>query len=356
MDLAYLQQIASAVDRLGYYGALVPTGRPYEDTWLVASALLAATQRMRFIVAVRPGLMSPTLSARMAATFDRLSRGRLILNVVMSGDPIENAGDGIFLSHDQRYELADEFLTVWRALSLGKEVSFEGKYVQVREAKLLLPFVQQPSPELYLGGSSPVALQLTAKHIDVYLSWGEPVELVAEKIQAVRALAAEAGRTVRFGIRFHVIVRETEREAWDAAEQLIRYVDQNTISAAQAIKERTESVGQRRMTALHNGNRDSLRLGANLWAGVGLVRGGNGTALVGDPYQLAARLREYQEIGIEEFILSGYPHLEEAYRVAELLFPLLTPEPPLAPAPVAPLVAAGEVIAHNLYADAPPRN
>ena len=110
VDLGYLRQIAQAVDSLGYYGVLIPTGRPYEDTWLVGASLLTATRRLKFIVAVRPGLMSPTLSARMAATFDRLSGGRLIINIVVSGDPVENAGDGNFLGHDERYELADEFL------------------------------------------------------------------------------------------------------------------------------------------------------------------------------------------------------------------------------------------------------
>jgi alkanesulfonate monooxygenase len=355
VDLAYLRQVAQAVDSLGFYGALLPTGRPYEDTWLVASSLVTSTQRMRFIVAVRPGLMSPTLSARMAATLDRLSSGRVILNIVTSGDPVENAGDGIYLSHDERYELTGEFLEIWRGVASGKELTFNGKHLSVRDAKLLLPFVQKPHPQLYLGGSSPIAMQITAKHIDAYLTWGETVDQVAEKIKTVRALAEAQGRSVRFGIRLHVIVRETEEEAWAAADNLIRYIDDDTIAAAQKIKERTESVGQRRMTQLHGGRRDSLVVAPNLWAGVGLVRGGCGTALVGAPENVAARIREYESVGIEEFIFSGYPHLEESYRVAELLFPLLKPQAPELPATAGEIRASGEVIAHNLYGQGHPQ-
>jgi alkanesulfonate monooxygenase len=352
IDLAYLTQIASATDNLGYYGALLPTGRAYEETWLVASAMIQATKRMKFIVAVRPGLMSPTLSARMAATFDRLSEGRLIINIVTAGDPVENAAEGIHLSHDERYELTDEFLHVWRGLLRGDEVHFKGKYLDIRGGKLLLPAVQKPYPPLYLGGSSPIALDITARHIDTYLTWGEPPQAVAEKVNVIRKLAEAQGRTVNFGIRLHVIVRETEKEAWTAADELIKYVDEATIATAQKIKRRTESVGQQRMTALHNGKKDSLVVGPNLWAGVGLVRGGCGTALVGNPENVAARIREYQEVGIDSFIFSGYPHLEESYRVAELLFPLL--KPTAVQQGTRPTVQRhrGEAIAHNFLPSA----
>lgn len=354
VDFDYLRQIAQAADQLGYYGVLLPTGRAYEDTWLVGSSLIAATRRLRFIVAIRPGLMSPTLSARMAATFDRLSGGRLLINIVTAGDPVENAGDGLHLSHEDRYALTNEFLHVWRALGRGETVNFLGKHLDVRDGKLLLPPVQAPYPALYLGGSSRPAMEVAAKHVDYYLTWGEPVAAVAEKIAAVRELAAAAGRTVRFGIRLHVIVRETEAEAWAAADDLIKYVTDDAIAAAQAVKSRTESEGQRRMNALHDGRRDKLVVAPNLWAGVGLIRGGAGTALVGNPENVAARIREYAALGIDSFIFSGYPHLEEAYRAAELLFPLLNPEPPAVPGvgedghPGA-VRATGEAIAQTIF-------
>jgi alkanesulfonate monooxygenase len=330
-SFSYLKQIAQAVDRLGFTGALLPTGRSCEDTWVVASSLMAVTEQMLFLVAIRPGLMSPGVAARMAATFDRLSNGRLLINVVTGGDPIELAGDGVHLSHDARYELTDEFLTVWRAMLEGsnstnvqeKEVNFSGDYLQIKGGKLLFPPVQTPHPPLWFGGSSPIAQQIAAKHIDVYLTWGEPPQQVAQKIEAVKKLAAEQGRTVRFGIRLHVIVRETESEAWEDANRLIQYVDEDAIAAAQKAYARMDSEGQRRMTELHTGSREALEISPNLWAGIGLVRGGAGTALVGDPDTVVARMLEYSELGIETFIFSGYPHLEEAYRVAELLFPRL---------------------------------
>jgi alkanesulfonate monooxygenase len=330
-NFSYLKQIAQAVDRLGFTGALLPTGRSCEDAWVVASSLMAVTEQMRFLVAIRPGLMSPGVAARMAATFDRLSNGRLLINVVTGGDPVELAGDGVHLGHDARYELTDEFLTVWREMleasnstnGREQEVNFSGEYLQIKGGKLLFPPVQTPHPPLWFGGSSPIAQQIAAKHIDVYLTWGEPPQQVAQKIEAVKKLAAEQGRTVRFGIRLHVIVRETESEAWEDANRLIQYVDEDAIAAAQKAYARMDSEGQRRMTELHTGSREALEISPNLWAGIGLVRGGAGTALVGDPDTVVARMLEYSELGIETFIFSGYPHLEEAYRVAELLFPRL---------------------------------
>jgi alkanesulfonate monooxygenase len=167
---------------------------------------------------------------------------------------------------------------------------------------------------------------------------------VARKIAEVRELAEREGREIRFGIRLHVIVRETEEEAWKAAEDLIKHVDDETIATAQTIFARFDSVGQRRMSRLHSGDRSKLVIGPNLWAGVGLVRGGAGTALVGSPASIAERMREYQALGIETFILSGYPHLEEAYRVADLLFPHLPVERKAAhgPSSISPF---GELIA-----------
>ena len=323
VDHGYLQQIAQAADRLGFGGVLIPTGRSCEDAWLVAASLIPVTQRLRFLVALRPGVISPTQAARQAATLDRLSNGRALFNLVTGGDPEELAGDGVFLDHHERYVESAEFTRVWRRVLEGETVDYAGKYVKVRGARLLFDPVQQPRPPLWFGGSSEPAQDLAAEQVDVYLTWGEPPALVKEKIDQVRAKAAAQGRKVRFGIRLHVIVRETNDEAWRAADRLIAHLDDDTIAKAQAAFARTDSVGQQRMAALHSGRRDQLEISPNLWAGVGLVRGGAGTALVGDGPTVAARMQEYADLGIETFILSGYPHLEEAYRVKELLFPLL---------------------------------
>ncbi|MEN3292593.1 MAG: alkanesulfonate monooxygenase [Burkholderiales bacterium] len=323
----YLRQVAVAADSQGYDGVLIPTGRSCEDPWVVASSLIGATQNLKFLVAIRPGLSTPGLAVRMAATFDRLSKGRLLINVVTGGDQGELEADGLFADHETRYEISSEFLRVWRAALAGEGgdagFDFEGKHVKVKGAKTLYPALQKPHPPLYFGGSSAAAHELAAEQVDVYLTWGEPPAAVAEKIADIRARAAKHGRSLRFGIRLHVIVRETNEAAWKAADELISHVDDEVIARAQSAFAKMDSEGQRRMAALHGGRRDKLEVSPNLWAGVGLVRGGAGTALVGDPETVAARMKEYAELGIETFILSGYPHLEEAYRLAELVFPLL---------------------------------
>jgi alkanesulfonate monooxygenase len=323
VDHDYLSQIARAAESLGFDGALIPTGRSCEDPWVTASSLIPLTRKLKFLVAVRPGIMSPTVAARMAASFDRHSNGRLLINVVAGGDPVELAGDGCWLSHDERYEAASEFLDVWKGVLSGQVVDLEGKHITVKGAQQLFPTVSQPHPPVYFGGSSPAAHDLAARHVDLYLSWGEPLDEVAKKIADLRQRAAAYGRTLRFGLRVHVIVRDSTEEAWRAADALISKLDDQVIANAQHTLGRADSEGQRRMAALHGGRRDRLEIAPNLWAGVGLVRGGAGTALVGDGPTVAARLREYAELGIDTFVLSGYPHLDEAYRVAELVFPHL---------------------------------
>lgn len=330
-EFGYLSTVARAADTLGFDGVLIPTGQKGHDPLVLASALAPLTRRLKFLVAVRPGILSPTLAAREVSTLDRVSGGRALVNIVTGDRAADLEGDGLFLDHDERYRLTDEWLTIFHGLLRGEEVNAAGKYLQVKGAQNLFPPVQQPYPPTYFGGSSDAAIQVAGKHVDVYLSWGEPPEQVREKIAAVRRAAEAAGRSVRFGIRLHVVVRKTEQEAWEAAEELIRYADAETIARARAQFGERESVGQQRMLALHGNAKDraSLRIGRHLWAGIGLLRGGAGTALVGDPGQVAAALDEYRALGVDTFVLSGYPHLEEAYYVAELLFPAIGKATPL---------------------------
>lgn len=323
-DFDYLKQIAQAADNLGFGGVLIPVGSHCEDPFIIAAALAPHTKRLKFLPALRPGLATPTHWARQTAALDRISDGRCLVNVVAGGDPIELAGDGIFLGHDERYDHAGEFLHVYRRLLAGETVTFKGKHIAVEGARLLFPPVQKNLP-VWFGGSSDPALDLSAEQSEVFLTWGEPLALVEEKLNAVRVRAKAKGRSVKFGMRIHLIVRETDKEAWDVANRLIAHLSDDAIAAAQKkFALESDSVGQKRMSALHGGGRrDALEIAPNLWAGIGLVRRGAGTALVGSPETVAKRLKEYQALGIETIIASGYPHLEEAYKVAELLFPEL---------------------------------
>jgi alkanesulfonate monooxygenase len=323
----YLRSIATTSEDLGYDGLLIPTGSSCLDPWVVASSLVSVTHRIKLLVALRTSLGAPVSSARQAATLDRALGGRLLLNVVPGGDAAELAADGIFLDHDERYAHADEYLTIWRQLLEGRTVDFEGQHFNIQGGRNFFPPVQSPHPPLYFGGSSEAAHDLAARQVDAYLTWGEPPEAVAQKFTDLKRRADEHGRQLRFGVRLHVIVRETNEEAWADAERLISKLTDEDIAQAQQGYARMDSVGQARMAALHGGRRDRLEVAPNLWAGVGLVRGGAGTALVGDAETVAARLREYADLGADTFVLSGYPHLEESIRFAELVFPLLGKRP-----------------------------
>lgn len=320
-SIGYLTQIARAAEGLGFTGVLTPTGSWCEDAWLTTAMLVARTERLKFLVAFRPGSLSPTLAAQMAATYQRYSGGRLLVNVVTGGEPLEQRAYGDFLDKDSRYLRTGEFLQIVRGLWRGETVDFHGETLQVEGARLHeLP---DPVPPIYFGGSSEAAGDVAAASADVYLTWGEPPHLVAEKIEWIRGLAARQGRQVRFGIRLHVIARDTSAQAWAHAESLLAAIDPTMIAAAQERLQASESVGQRRMVALHGGSAAHLEISPNLWAGVGLVRGGAGTALVGSHTEVADRMAEYHELGIDEFVLSGHPHLEEAYWVGEGVLPEL---------------------------------
>ena len=317
----YLAEIARAADRLGYEGVLTPTGTWCEDAWLTASALLAETERLKFLVAFRPGLVPPTLAAQQTATLQRYSEGRVLLNIVSGGDDLEQRRFGDWLSHDERYGRTGEFLDIVKRIWREESVDFSGAHYTVKDARVSEP--PNPLPQIYFGGSSAAALPIAAEHVDVYLTWGEPPATAAAKIAEVRALAEARGRQVRFGIRLHTITRDTSEAAWAVADELLRELSPDQIAKATALHASSESEGQRRMTALHGGRIDRLEIYPNLWAGVGLVRGGAGTALVGSHQEVANLIWEYHSLGFDEFILSGYPHLEEAYWFAEGVLPIL---------------------------------
>lgn len=320
-SVSYLGRVVTAAEDLGFEAALTPTGGWCDDAWVVTAMLSQLSERLKFLIAFRPGLISPTLAAQMAATFQWHSGGRLLLNVVTGGDSGEQRAFGDFLDKDDRYRRTGEFLEVVRRLWAGEQVDFDGEHLRVEGATIhRLP---EPPPQIYFGGSSPIAGEVAAAHSDVYLTWGEPPAAVAEKVEWVAGLAAERGRELRFGVRIHVIARDRAEDAWAEAERLLSTVDAKTIAQVQARLRQSESVGQKRMLDLHGGSAAELEVSPNLWAGVGLGRGGAGTALVGSHEEVADRIEEYARAGVSEFVLSGYPHLEELYWFGEGVMPIL---------------------------------
>lgn len=319
--IEYLSLVARAADQLGFEAVLTPTGTWCEDSWLTTAALTRETRNLKFLVAFRPGLISPTLAAQQASTFQRISGGRLLLNIVTGGDSVEQRRFGDWLDHDHRYERTAEFITVLRGAWLDEPFDFRGAHYEIAGADTVAP--PDPVPDIFFGGASPAAQQVAAHHADVYLTWGEPPTQVAERIDQLRMLAEAAGRQLRFGIRLHVISRDRSDDAWAVTDRMLEAMPDDVIDLAQRQFAQGESVGQQRMAALHGGSRDDLVVAPNLWAGFGLVRSGAGTALVGSHQEVADRIAEYHALGIDHFILSGQPHLEEAYWFGEGVLPLL---------------------------------
>jgi len=321
-ELPYLTQIAQAAEYLGFESVLVPTGGGNQESWTMATALTQHTRRLEYLVAVRPGLVSPTLQAQVTATFQSVSDGRLRINVVAGGEDAEQRRFGDRLGHDGRYARAAEYLEVLRRLWTGEVVTYRGDFLDVESA--FIPAITKV-PEIYLGGSSDAAIEVAAEHADVYLTWGEPPAQAGEKIARVAERAAARGRTLRYGIRLHAIARPTSDEAWAIADGLVAGLDPDVVANRRASFATSGSVGQQRQFALTNGgtSRAELEIHPGLWAGASLVRGGAGTALVGSYAEVAGLIEEYRAVGFSEFVLSGYPHLEEAYWFAEGVRPEL---------------------------------
>ncbi|GII91642.1 LLM class flavin-dependent oxidoreductase [Sinosporangium siamense] len=325
VDLGHLQDLAVTVDRLGYDGALFATD--LHDVWVLGSALASVTERLRPLLAVHPGLISPTLLAKMALTFDHLYGGRLQINVV-NGDTRTLRQYGLHVDHDERYDLSAEYWQIFKRLTAGEQVSFQGRYFTVDGASFPeLPPIQRPHVPLWFGGSSEAGLRMAAEHIDVYLSWGEPPAQLEEKIARLRRAAEEFGREIRFGVRLHLIVRDTEREAWDWADHLLRVTSPETYARMSGVNLAADSEGMRRQFGHHGGRvpdrAKDLEVHPNIWPGMSLFRPGPGTALVGSTENVLERLQEIQALGVDTFILSGNPLIEEAGRIAETILPAL---------------------------------
>lgn len=322
--LHYISSLVETAAEMGFSSLLTATNFHAEnEAWTASIATLARTQGAGLLIAVRPGMFHPAIFAKMVATAANLFPGRVRINVVTGSNPAENAMYGDMESHAERYARTREFIAVLRDLWLGEPTDHDSERYPFRGA-IVSPVPPVPVP-IYLGGHSDDAQRIAAELADVYLVWGDTLAGVEGRLATMRAHEASTPRLVdaplRYGLRCHVIVRETEKDAWAAADRLISRIDP---AVRQRFIETTgvvDSEGQRRQLALASSA--SLVVEPHLWAGVGLARSGVGVAIVGDPRQVADKLRAYQDLGISIFILSGYPHLEECRRFGELVMPLL---------------------------------
>lgn len=328
-SLSYLTQVALGLEETGFESVLVPTGSYCEDPWVVASALAARTSTLRFLVALHPRTTTPALTAHQAATLQRISGGRIALNVVTGEPGAEARRHGDAGDKAAQYNRTNEFLSVVTALGRGETVDYVGEYYSVEGAALgsVRRTETGTPPEIWFGGSSNEALPVAGAHADVYLSWLEPLDQLAEKIARVRDAAAAFGREPRFGVRAWVLARETDEHAFAAANAHLDGLDDDRVSATRPLLLARESVGQQRGQALleHADHRDpqSLVLAQNLWGGFGLLAGGPALGFVGGYSSLVDRFEQFAALGVTDFILSGFPNLEESRWVGEGVIPEL---------------------------------
>ncbi len=327
-SFGYLRDVVRQAERLGFHSLLIPTrfangsfeqSAPLAETWTTASALCAVTSRIRLLIAVRPGVTPAGLFAQQAATLHEISGGRIDINIVPGGIQGDNERIGLGGSHADRYRLADEYIEacsqLWKS---GGPLDYTGEAVRLQQA-VVSPTPTPSGPMWYLGGASDAALRLAAERADVLLCWIQPAEQMTALLDRARDAFALAGRQPRFGLRTHLVVRETEAEAWSAAAELLSEAHPQVLAQRSSALQGTAMVGaakQARRVA-------EDRLTERLWNGISRVRVNLGTAIVGTPRQAAEELSAYGRMGFDEFILSAYPHLEEAERIASEVLPLV---------------------------------
>jgi alkanesulfonate monooxygenase len=329
--LDHLVHVARTAEAAGFEGMLVPTGEMCLDAWMVAATLAQHTERIKFLVAFRPGFVNPPVAARMAATLDSLTGGRILLNVVTGGHLHELAKDGDFVrddggewrevDHDSRYRRTAEFMDVVTRSWHERDWEHSGEFFRVANGGVAQRPAQRPHPPIYLGGASDAAMETAARYADVYLMWGEPVELMAERAARAKQMAADLGRTIEVGTRFQIVCRETDAAARADAEDIVGSIAESFREKMRSHADRTDSVGQQRQNALRGTGSDEQGewLSDVLWNGFARARMGASVALVGSGESIRNELARFVDAGIDTFILSGYRHDQEAARVGRFL-------------------------------------
>ncbi|WP_181697421.1 LLM class flavin-dependent oxidoreductase [Nocardia sp. GTS18] len=320
--LDHVAAVAKATESAGFLGGLLPSFPVTDDPWAFAAALAAETTTYRFMVAFQPGFLHPVQAARMSASLQRATGGRLVYNIISGGSGPAQLWWGDKVSHDDRYARTSEFLDVLRGVWDGEPFDHDGRFFRTEGAALPPGLAGQHFPEVYFSGSSGAAVAAAGRHADYYLSWLEPYADLRAKFDGVRRNAETTGRTPEFAVRIDIVARHTEEAAWAEIEKGWAFVDRDAANrAAQG-----DSVGAARIKGWVpeniTGYRD-LEVQPNVWCGFSLIRGGPAFGLVGSYEQVAQRLDELIDLGVDAFILAGNPHLEEAYRVGEEVLPLL---------------------------------
>lgn len=302
---------------------------PGPEPWIVAAALARETRRLRFLVAFQATWTLPAYAAQQAAILQHLSHGRLDWNIITGGNPASQRAQGDFLDHDQRYRRTDEFLDIIDGLWNHERFSYQGDIYRLEHGALPPGLGNERKPAVYFSGFSDAALDVAARHADVYLNWAEPVDQLKPHIERVRELADKQGRSVRFGLRVDLFARETEEAAWADLRSQFERLEGKPSAIASAFSRASDSVGGARQSAYHQNIQgfDELTLGPNLWAGFAKAKPGPTVGLVGSHQNIAERLAEYRDAGFSTFILAGNPHLEEALRIGQEVLPLLRQRP-----------------------------
>ena len=319
----YLLEVACAAEIAGFDGALVPSFPDSEDPWVIASSVARHTKTLRFMIAYQPLWFDPMYAAKVSASLQRLSGGRLLFNIITGGGGREQLWWGDRIAHDDRYTRTTEFLDVFKGVWQGESFTYRGKFFQVEDARLPAPLAGQVWPEMYFVGSSDAALAAQGKHADYDLTHLEPIENLRRKFARVRELASRGGREVKPAVRFNIIARPTAEEAWDEVRRAWAAVDWDAHEARSRGRGRGDAIGSFRAPA-QRGQRVEDHIVENLWGGFGaLLSQGSPLGFVGSYEQAAECIDGYIREGVRGFILSSTPALEEALRIGEEVIPLV---------------------------------
>lgn len=321
-SLQMFDRVLAAAEAGGFEYLLVPVDAACWDAYVSSAMMLGRSQSIRMLVAARPGYINPVLLGKMITAMDQLSGGRVSVNLIAGQSDTEAAAEGVRWTKQQRYELMDEEVSILKALwTQRRPLDFDGRYHTLRGARVEPPPLQQPHPRFYLGGGSRQAWEISARHADVHLFWGDRFEQIAANMQTIRELAAGHDRqdAIGFGMRLQIICRETEAEAWAAANELVRDVTEGQTSFIRTYY--GSSAANQRVQELARTHGDLIE--PHLWTGITRVRPGAGIAVVGDPRQCADTLQRFIDLGCHSFCLSGYLHDAEAERFARLVRPIL---------------------------------